>query len=96
MFEAEVTFKKCRSTATSIPSFNNNNNNNNNGKISSHFPVSEPVIEYSAFEDKKLARPAYDDTIWGESSHWAVGGGGGGGGGGVSGGVGVGHFYYTQ
>ena len=42
-------------------------------------PVSEPVIGYSAFEEKKLAKSSYDsDAIWGDT-HWAVGGGGGGG-----------------
>ena len=37
-------------------------------------PVSEPIIGYSAFEEKKLAKPSY--AIWGDT-HWAVGGGGG-------------------
>ena len=58
--------------------------------------MSEPVIGYSAFEDKKLAKTAYDSgAIWGDT-HWAVGGGGGVGGvGGVGAPVGgVGAFDY--
>lgn len=52
-------------------------------------PISEPVIGYSAFEEKKLAKSTFDSSagIWGDT-HWAVGGGG------VGGGVSVGNYDY--